>query len=234
MSLRSSTYRGRLISRVLALAVGSTLLLPVLPWPAAADPYMSHSSDHSGAWQEEGDKRGLKVIPGQSPVSGEGPRRRFILEIDRKIGRGGDNFADEVEKILYDVRSWGGRGRLGMRRVDSGKAAFRVTLAKPSTTDELCAPLDTNGIYSCWNGYRAVINSMRWRKGAEPYKWGKFLTKYRRYLINHEVGHALGHGHRYCPARGAEAPVMMQQTKGVRPCSRNWWPLHYERGPAPA
>ena len=229
MRFRFSRRRVRLFGGALGVVLGAGLLLPAT---ASADPYMHHAWDRDGSWQE-GDKRGLKVIPGQSPPSSDGPRRRFILEIDRKLGRDGENFAEEVVKILYDYRSWGGRGRLGMRRVDSGKAAFRVTLAKPSTTDELCAPLATNGIYSCWNGYRAVINSMRWMRGAEPYKWDKFLIKYRRYLINHEVGHALGHGHRYCPARGAEAPVMMQQTKGVRPCSRNWWPLYNERGPAP-
>ncbi len=199
--------------------------------PAGADPFRVPAHGYQGS--DEGDRRGLKVVEGQSPVSGPGPRRRFIVEIDRRIGREGHSFANEVERILYDERSWGGRGRLGMRRVDDGRAAFRVTLARPNTTDRLCAPLQTNGIYSCFNGYRAVINSMRWRHGAASYKWKRFLIKYRRYLINHEVGHALGHGHRYCPRRGAEAPVMMQQTKGVRPCSRNWWPLGYERGPVP-
>jgi hypothetical protein len=34
-------------------------------------------------------------------------------------------------------------------------------------------------------------------------------------VVNHEVGHAFGQGHRPCEAAGGPAPVMMQQTFGV-------------------
>jgi hypothetical protein len=48
-------------------------------------------------------------------------------------------------------------------------------------------------------------------------------------MVNHEVGHVLGRGHAFCPAAGAPAPVMVQQTKGVAPCRPNPWPLAWER-----
>ena len=67
-----------------------------------------------------------------------------------------------------------------------------------------------------------MLNAWRWANGAESYAGD--LTNYRRYMVNHEFGHALGYGHRGCPSRGAPAPVMVQQTKGLGGCVANPWP----------
>ena len=92
--------------------------------------------------------------------------------------------------------------------------------------DRLCAPIRTAGIYSCQLGQRVVLNHRRWMNGAPSYRGD--LSGYRRMLVNHEVGHRLGLGHRSCPGRGRLAPVMMQQTKGLGACRRNTWPLGSE------
>jgi hypothetical protein len=169
----------------------------------------------------------LAVVPGSSAVHGSGPLRRFTVEVEKGLPGAPADFAKAVEDVLFDERSWGGGGRLSFQRVSSGPVAFRVVLASPGTTDRLCRPLDTGGIFSCYMNGRAVLNAWRWYEGATAYAGD--LASYRIYMVNHEVGHALGHGHRYvCGARGL-APVMIQQTKGLRGCGRNPWPLADER-----
>jgi hypothetical protein len=49
-------------------------------------------------------------------------------------------------------------------------------------------------------------------------------------VVNHEVGHALGHGHVGCPAAGAPAPVMQPQYYGLDGCAQNIWPYTGDGG----
>ena len=129
--------------------------------------------------------------------------------------------ASIVDRTLLDPRGWTGTGAHALARVETG-GDVRILLATPETTDALCAPLDTGGRLSCRNGDLVVLNAWRWLNGAESYAGD--LRNYRRYLVNHEVGHALGNGHEECSAPGALASVMMQQTKGVGDCLVNPWP----------
>lgn len=162
------------------------------------------------------------VVPGQSVRRGTGPLLRFAVEVEGGLGIDGVAFARQVEATLADPRSWGAAGRASFQRVASGPVAFRVVLASPDTTDRLCRPLRTGGTYSCANGERAVINSRRWLRGAASYAGD--TAAYRQYVVNHEVGHTLGHRHEGCPGAGRPAPVMVQQTKGLGGCARNAWP----------
>ena len=81
----------------------------------------------------------------------------------------------------------------------------------------------TGGYTSCRYGERAVINLARWAT-AVPHYDGDIAT-YRQYVINHEVGHVLGHGHVNCPGAGQPAPVMVQQTLDLQGCEKNAWPF---------
>jgi len=158
------------------------------------------------------------------PVVGEGPLHTYRVEVELGTGIDPDAFANEVEEILSDRRGWVTVDGLSLQRVSGDtEADITVTLATPATTDRLCFPLITESYYSCAPDTRAIINLDRWLTGAPSAKLGP--SDYRRYVISHEVGHTLGHTHVECPAEGAPAPVMMQQTVSIGLCAPNPWPV---------
>lgn len=156
-----------------------------------------------------------------APV-GTGTVRTYDVEVEAATGVDPAGFAAAVETILADPRSWIGDGSVAFQRVPAG-GSFTVTLATPPTTDQICLPLNTAGRLSCREGDRVIINLTRWLEGTTD--WDGSLADYRAMVINHEVGHALGHGHLGCPGPGQLAPVMMQQTKGLDGCVGNPWPF---------
>ncbi len=169
----------------------------------------------------------LAVVAGTSEVAGTGGDLvTYAVEVEVGLPVDPDCFARVVELTLGDERSWIGSDRWSMQRVDTDDASLRVTLASPDTVDSYCLPLRTGGIFSCWDGSRAVINLWRWETGATDF--ADDLTEYRSYVINHEVGHGLGFGHVGCPASGEPAPVMMQQSKTTGACTPNGWPTDRE------
>jgi len=163
----------------------------------------------SGTW---------RVVAGAGALPAGTGARLLTYTIEIEDGVDHPSFAAEVESILADPRGWIGLGDLSFRRVDGADAApdFRISLTSPGTSrrPDLCGfaiPYDS----SCHltSEHRVVVNLARWVRGAHAYQ--NDLRGYHRYAINHEVGHALGRGHEGCPADGAPAPVMMQQTFGL-------------------
>ncbi|SFN49804.1 Protein of unknown function [Pseudonocardia ammonioxydans] len=162
------------------------------------------------------------VVPGSTPPpAGRTRTVPMRVEVERGLAVDGPAFASFVAAVLNDARSWGGDGSVGFARTD-GAAPLRVLLATPELADQLCQPLDTVGRLSCRNGDRVVLNLARWAHGTPEYAHD--LTAYRRYLVNHEVGHWLGHHHETCPGPQRPAPVMQQQTLGLEGCTPNSWP----------
>jgi hypothetical protein len=169
----------------------------------------------------------VSVVDGASAVYGAGPLERFVVEVEDGIGVDGVQFAAAVETTLGDPRSWGNGGQMSFQRVGAADAAagnydFRVSLVSPGSMETYCPGVGTGGYTSCRYGERAVINLARWETAVPDYA-GDIAT-YRLYVVNHEVGHALGHGHEQCPGPGQVAPVMQQQTLGLHGCVKNAWP----------
>ncbi len=131
-----------------------------------------------------------------------------------------------ITSILNDKRGWKTVVEKEFQVVNYYDADFHIFLANPATVDEMCFPLQTNGIYSCRNGNQIIYNYFRWLSGAKDF--GIDMATYRLYLINHEIGHMLGWGHTNCPSQNALAPLMMQQSKSTDGCIPNGWPI-YER-----
>jgi hypothetical protein len=163
------------------------------------------------------------TVPLAFPATATGRPVAYAVQIEHGIPIDGRDFATQVHATLTDPRGWQGVDHITFAAASSpANATIIVTLATPRTTDQLCAPLDTGGWLSCWNQGRAVINSDRWFVGSVSY--GSDLADYRHELVNHEVGHGLGHAHRYCPGPGKAAPVMQQQTISLQGCRANPWP----------
>ena len=184
-------------------------------------------SDGSGHWQRP-----------PYPVVGAGWRSRLLNEPTQtprrvftySVARLGTVYADlaefsrHVEWTLADIRGWSLGWDIRFDEVSSG-GDFTVYLASPQQVAAAAPVCSTE--YSCAVGDRVYINDVRWRQATDTFAH-RSLADYRRYVLNHEVGHWLGLGHPSCPGDGQPAPVMQQQSISLEGCRENVWPLQWE------
>jgi hypothetical protein len=135
------------------------------------------------------------------------------------------DFRRLANATLNDPRGWRSTG-IAFREVRSG-GSMTLVLAEASRVPGFSSVCSSS--WSCRVGRYVIINQTRWQN-ASPAWWLHHgsLRGYRHLVVNHETGHWLGHGHRGCPAAGALAPVMQQQSKALGGCRINPWPTKRE------
>ena len=179
-----------------------------------------------GPFTERGEAT-WRIIPGATPKVGEGSERVFTYTVEVENGvdtssfGGDEGFSRMVSETLGNPKSWIHDPQFAFQRVDvledGQEPDFRVSLTSPMTVREGCGyeiEIETscyNPVYGANGEPRVFINLARWVRGAVPFQGD--IGSYRQYLINHEVGHAIGYTtHQPCDRDGGLAPIMMQQT----------------------
>ncbi len=134
-------------------------------------------------------------------------------------------FAERVHTILADPRGW---SRLGVQfeRVEAG-GEFTIVLSQVTHVPSFGPPCDAE--FNCKVGDFVVVNEDRWLLATQPWNnAGGNVPNYQHLVINHELGHWLGHDHPACPGIGGASPVMMQQSIDLGGCKFSAWPLDTE------
>ena len=151
----------------------------------------------------------------------------FRVSVQKGLRTSPARFARGVRTLLCDPRGWTASGAVRFRYRPDG--AYLISLLSAEQTERRCMNLiglSVHARWSCAGTSEAVLNAARWFNGSPTLNLS--VGRYRALLVNHEVGHLLGHGHRGCSAVGEKAPVMMQQSKGLSGCRANPWPLASE------
>lgn len=155
---------------------------------------------------------------------------RYVLRVEGGTGISAAQVGPQIHSYLNDPRGWPTTmGVLFEAVSDPEQAEFSLNIATPHSIDQLCAPMTTRGSVNCRNGATVNINADRWNY-LTP--WNTDADSYHTYVINHEVGHWLGHGHERCQGSGLYAPVMMQQSGPIAPCVPNGWSTRDNQRPS--
>ncbi|MFJ4901621.1 DUF3152 domain-containing protein [Streptomyces sp. NPDC088727] len=197
--------------------------------PSSDTDSKSDSGSGSGSGSKGGDH---PAIPSHGPgtftvaragaTSGGG--NAYRVEVEDGTGVDPDAAATQIAGFLAAPRGWAHGGEHTFHQVTKGPAGLVVRIATAATVDKICgnSGLNTHGEVNCRVGVDVMVNLKRWQTGSPEFNGP--LAQYRALIINHEVGHWLGHGHETCPGKGRPAPAMMQQIYGLKGCVANPWP----------
>ena len=177
---------------------------------------------------KEGFRNGVATSSPTQPIGHRVPLRRTVhyhVETRGRIVSSLADFRRLAHASLNDPRGWRVTG-VAFQEVASG-GSMTLVLAEASRVPAFSSECSSS--WSCRVGRYVVINQKRWRFASPAWnRYGGSMRGYRHLVVNHETGHWLGHGHRSCPAHGALAPVMQQQSISLGGCRFNPFPTRRE------
>lgn len=142
------------------------------------------------------------------------------IKCDRNTNQDAKEFVKIVWSILNHSRGWSQIIKFKKSGRDDKHVTIRLskeeTIRKKCGFRKLSCALGKSTIY---------LHLDNWLHGSKAS--GLSLTNYRKYLVNHEIGHILGLGHKK-PVGTGKCPVMVQQTLGIGNQKPNVWPLMKE------
>lgn len=152
---------------------------------------------------------------------------RIVFEGNLAASTDTENFIAQVAQTLAHPQGWIRAGYIFNRVQVANQADFSLTLIQAELLDQIPG-CDSN--WSCRSGRNVYINEDRWNSATSAWNnAGGSLRDYRHLVVNHEVGHWLGHGHYNCSdSPSTKAPVMQQQSIDLQGCDFNPWPLAFE------
>lgn len=173
-----------------------------------------YAPEHRPTTVRVGVGRALHRVPVRRTVN-------YSVRVKGDFSAGVQQFKRLAQETYDDPRGWRGRG-VDFHRVAHG-GAFTLWISAAHLVPSFSS--GCSAYWSCRVGRNVIINRDRWRWASPAWNNGPLGRRaYRHMVVNHETGHWLGFGHASCPAPGAPAPVMMQQSKGTDGCRFNPWP----------
>lgn len=198
------------------------------PTRSSASASPSTASSSSVRVVSNGNGKFTPVTVPQTTTATSGRTIRYVVKIEGGMSANTSSIARTIGAALLDKRGWQGIDdvrfvQLTAAELKKGiKPGLTILVASPDRLDKLCAPLPTDGATSCAVGTTAVLNYRLWMDGVKYYTG--HLGEYHEYMVGHEVGHTLGHGHQQCTKKGTYASIMQQQTLGLQGCKAWPWP----------
>jgi hypothetical protein len=146
------------------------------------------------------------------------------------------DIAQYIDGVLNEARGWKKKGYqfvqvapdegMDLRKTFKGKKnIIHLRMSSSQTIQKTCNFANMN----CADRKVNVIfiNSQRWLHGSKESNMD--IWNYRRYIINHEIGHLLNRGHHDClKGKKSACPIMKQQTVDTSCCIPNSFPLEWE------